>query len=67
MITDYQVVHGHDIWVLQAKIKELLAEGWQPFNELQVSTPVKDDNIVTFFAQVMVKTDGKASGPSSAA
>jgi hypothetical protein len=57
MITDYQVVHGHDIWILEAKVKELLADGWQPFNELQISTPVKDNVITPFYAQVMVKTE----------
>jgi hypothetical protein len=58
MITDYQVVYGHNIWELEARVKELLTEGWQPFNELQISTPVKDDVITPFYAQVMVKTDG---------
>jgi len=58
MITDYKVVYGHDIWALEANVKELLAEGWQPFNELQLSTPVKDNAINPFYAQVMVKTDG---------
>ncbi len=58
MITDYQVVHGHEIWVLEAKVKELLSDGWQPFNELQLSTPVKDNVITPYYAQVMVKTKG---------
>lgn len=58
MITDYQVVYGHDIWVLEAKVKELLADGWQPFNELQIATPVKDNVITPFYTQVMIKTDG---------
>lgn len=58
MITDYQVVHGHEIWVLEAKVKELLTDGWQPFNELQLSTPVKDNVITPYYAQVMVKTKG---------
>lgn len=55
MITDYEVVYGHDIWVLQTKVKEMLPAGWQPFNELQVSTPVVDGTITPFYAQVMVK------------
>jgi len=55
MITDYQVVYGHEIWVFEAKVKELLAEGWQPFNDLQISMPVKDNVITPFYAQVMVK------------
>jgi hypothetical protein len=42
----------------EANVKELLAEGWQPFNELQLSTPVKDNAINPFYEQVMVKTDG---------
>jgi hypothetical protein len=58
MITDYQVVYGHDIWALQAKVKELLAAGWQPFNDLQIATPVKDNEVSPFFAQVMVKSAG---------
>ena len=58
MITDYKVVYGHDIWGLEAKVKDLLADGWQPFNELQLSTPVKDNVINPFYAQVMVKTEG---------
>lgn len=58
MIIDYHVVYGHDIWALQNSVKELLAAGWQPFNELQISTPVKDNEITPFYAQVMVKTDG---------
>jgi len=58
MITDYKVVHGHDIWILEAKVKELLTDGWQPFNDLQLSTPVKDNVITPYYAQVMVKTEG---------
>jgi hypothetical protein len=55
MITDYEVVYGHDIWTLQARVKEMLPEGWQPFNELQVATPVLDGKVTPFYAQVMVK------------
>jgi len=56
MIIDYEVVSGHDIWVLKAQVKEMLPEGWQPFNELQVSTPVVDDKVIPFYAQVMIRT-----------
>lgn len=56
MITDYDVIYGHDIWVLKTKVKELLNEGWQPFNDLQIATPVLDNTITPFYAQVMVKT-----------
>ena len=63
MITDYQVVHGHDIWALEAKVKELLAQGWQPFNDLQITTPVQDGAINPFYAQVMVKREGKERHP----
>lgn len=56
MIADYDVVYGHDIWVLKARVKEMLKEGWQPFNELQISTPVVDGKVVPFYAQVMVLT-----------
>jgi hypothetical protein len=56
MITEYQVVYGHDIWILQSKVNELLPDGWQPFNELQVATPVVEGRVVPFYAQVMVKT-----------
>jgi hypothetical protein len=56
LVTDYEVVYGHDIWVLKTKVKELLAAGWQPFNELQIATPVQDNVINPFYAQVMVKT-----------
>jgi len=55
MIIDYDVVCGHDIWVLKARVKEMLAEGWQPFNELQVSTPVVDGKVIPFYAQVVVQ------------
>lgn len=57
MITDYQVVYGHDIWVFQDKVKELLAEGWQPSGELQMSMPVNEKVITPCFAQVMIKVD----------
>jgi len=56
MIIDYDVVCGHDIWDLKARVKEMLADGWQPFNELQVSTPVVDGKVIPFYAQVMVQT-----------
>lgn len=56
MITDYEVVYGHDIWELKNTVKELLNEGWQPFNDLQITTPVLDNKITPFYAQVMVKT-----------
>jgi hypothetical protein len=56
MITDYEVVYGHDIWDLQSKVKGMLPDGWQPFSGLQVSTPVVDGKITPFYAQVMVRT-----------
>jgi len=55
MIIDYDVVCGHDIWDLKARVKEMLADDWQPFNELQVSTPVVDGKVIPFYAQVMVQ------------
>jgi len=58
MITEYQVVYGHDIWTLQGKVNDLLPNGWQPFNELQVATPVVEGKVVPFYAQVMVKMKG---------
>lgn len=58
MISDYKVVYGHDVWIIQDKVKELLSDGWQPFNELQLSTPVVEGKVLPFYAQVMVKTKG---------
>ena len=57
MITDYQIVYGHDTWALQTKVKELLAKGWQPSDQLQMAMPIQDDKITPCFAQVMVKAD----------
>jgi hypothetical protein len=56
MITDYEVVCGHDIWDVKAKVKEMLSDGWQPFNELQVATPVLEGKVIPYYSQVMVKT-----------
>lgn len=56
MITDYEVVYDHDVWNLQAKVKQLLDDGWQPLNPLQMSVPVVDNKPIPYFAQVMAKS-----------
>lgn len=55
MITDYEVVYEHDIWKLQDKVRQLLADGWQPLNQLQMSIASADNKLTPYFAQVMVK------------
>lgn len=62
MVSDYLVVYEHEVWRLQAKIKELLDDGWQPFGQFQMSMPVTDNKITPCFAQVMVKPEPGVAG-----
>lgn len=58
MITDYEVVSEHDLSILKTKVKEMLAAGWQPFENLVVSETMFEYRVVSLFTQVMVKNDG---------
>lgn len=56
MIVDYKVVSGYDVLDLETKVKGMLANGWQPHQALQVSTPVMNDSVAPLFTLVMVNT-----------
>ena len=58
MITDYEVVSEHDISILKSKVKEMLAGGWQPFENLVVSETMVSYRLVSLYTQVMVRTEG---------
>ena len=57
MITDYEVVSEHDLSSVKSKVKEMLATGWQPFENLVVSETMFEYRVVSLYTQVMVKTD----------
>ena len=58
MITDYEVVPEHDISILKSKVNDMLADGWQPFENLVVSETMVDYRVVSLYTQVMVKRVG---------
>jgi hypothetical protein len=59
-IMKYEVVSEHDISMLSTKVNNLIADNWQPFECLQVSTPVLNDGVVApLYTQVMVKYGDK--------
>ena len=58
MITDYEVVSEHDLSILKSKVKEMLATGWQPFENLVVSESMFQYRVVSLYTQVMVKAEG---------
>jgi hypothetical protein len=58
MIIAYEVVSGSDSSDLQNKVNNMLGKGWQPYGDLQVSTPVIDNVVASLFYQVMVKIAG---------
>lgn len=55
MIVDYDVVNEHELPVLTVKVKQYITNGWQPYGDLQVSTPVINDIVVPLYTQVIVK------------
>ena len=57
MIISYDVVSSRDITIFKKKVNEMLANGWQPFESIQVSTPVLNDSVMPIYTQVMVKAD----------
>jgi hypothetical protein len=56
MVLDYEVVSEHDLAILKSKVKEMLAAGWQPFENLVVSETMVHYAVVSLYTQVMVKT-----------
>lgn len=54
-INEYEVVNKHEVLALVLAVNELIAKGWQPFNSIQVSTPVINDGVAPMYTQVMVK------------
>jgi hypothetical protein len=56
MIISYDVVTSRDIAIFKKKVNEMLVNGWQPFENMQVSTPVLNDSVIPIYTQVMVKT-----------
>ena len=57
MISDYEVVSEHNLSLLKSKVKEMLASGWQPFENLVVSETMVEYRVVSLYTQVMVKRD----------
>lgn len=55
MVTDYDVVSEHDLSILKSKVKDMLAGGWQPFENLVVSETMFNYSVVSLYTQVMVK------------
>jgi hypothetical protein len=55
MIVDYDVVSENELDVLKARVKDFLANGWQPYGDLQVSTTVLDNGVAPLYIQALVK------------
>jgi hypothetical protein len=56
MITSYEIASGYAQDDLEKKVNEMISKGWQPYGDLQVSTPVIENSVAPVFCQVMVKT-----------
>jgi hypothetical protein len=59
-IFEYEVVNKHELLSLVISVNELISKGWQPFNSIQVSTPVINDGVAPMYTQVMVKYKQKS-------
>lgn len=55
MITEYDVVSENDVAALKTKVNQALAQGWQPYEGLQVSAPVINGAVAPLYTQVLVK------------
>lgn len=55
MITEYEVVSENDVTALKARVNQALAQGWQPYEGVQVSTPVINGAVAPLYTQVLVK------------
>ncbi|WP_041532084.1 DUF1737 domain-containing protein [Pelobacter propionicus] len=55
MITEYSVVSENDVTALKARVNEALSQGWQPYEGLQVSTPIINGAVAPLYTQVLVK------------
>lgn len=55
MITEYSVVSENDVTALKDRVNEALSQGWQPYEGLQVSTPIINGAVAPLYTQVLVK------------
>ena len=55
MIGEYQVVSDSTSYKLAEKVNRLLKSGWQPYENIVISTHVISGNVASTFTQVMVK------------
>jgi len=55
MVTEYDVVSVNDVAELKIKVKDALSKGWQPYEGLQVTTPVVNGAATPLYTQVLVK------------
>jgi len=55
MVTEYDVISVNDVAELKTRVKDALGKGWQPYESLQVSTPVVNGVAAPLYTQVMVK------------
>ena len=55
-IRAYEIVSEHELRDLKNKVNDMLGKGWQPYGDLQVSTPVKGNAVAPVFTQVMFTT-----------
>jgi Domain of unknown function (DUF1737) len=58
MVSAYEIVSEHDLGDLKNKVNDMLGKGWQPYGDLQVSTPVQYNGVDILYTQVMVKMNG---------
>ena len=62
MIISYDVVTSRDIAIFKKKVNEMLSSGWKLYENMQVSTPVFNDSVISIYTQVMVKRDESRNG-----
>lgn len=55
MVTEYDVISVSDVAELKTRVKNALDKGWQPYESLQVSTPVVNGVTALLYTQVLVK------------
>ena len=55
MIYDYEIISEHDLVELKTKVNDMLNQGWQPYGDLQISTPVINYVVAPLYTQVLVK------------
>ena len=54
-MVEYKVVSEQVVDKLEKSVNEMMAQGWEPWGDLNVVAPVFDEAVLPLYSQAMVK------------